>query len=425
MALHGNPFLGKLKIPAPDLSHIPAVPFESKSLKSNEPNEAPTDIRNNKDSNRTQPASIGLSNRLQPASDIGLNRTQQVSKIDFNRLQDATEAGNGNLLKPNKNTSNRFQQVSESASDIGFKIPPIGELAVLRHLADKEISPGAAIPIRRRELASSTAQTIAGVKTALSRLSRAQLIELAEYKCGKVNGFTSYRLTARARTILASKEAINGLGFNRLQQVSESASIGFLSSSSSLVLENLKTTTTSDSEISKNDRVQLPPDWASVEITCVAPIGFTRHQLLQIIRDGQLTPQEVRDSLSYYTFDYERGRHKDKRDPLAYLMKILRTPSIYPRPENYESPLEASRRKRREELEQKEREYQAEQKRLMDLEYFEWRRGLGDMELAKLLPEYARKPGQLQNSALRAHFEERVWPECVRRVDIPLVETKE
>jgi len=401
MALQGNPFLGKLKIPAPDLSRIPETPFDSPPAKPEK--DQPLAVLTGDElpqSNRLQTVSKDDLIRFQTVSDIGLNRTQTVSSQPSNRFQSAAEPIDRNLLKPNETVINRFQ----TASDIGFKLPPIGELGVLRYLADHEPSPGASIPIRRREIATATAQSLGGVKTALSRLSKTKLIELAEFKCGKVNGFTSYRLTPQARTILASKMAMAGLGFNRLQTVS----IGFPSSSSSLDLENLKTTT-SEGELFKNAALNLSPEWQQVDISPLASMGFTQSHLIQIIRQGKLSATETQDSISFFAFDLSRNGLKPN-SPLNFFMGIVRKGIPYAPPENYESPADEARRKTREFKERKVRERQAEEKKIIALAFSEWRRGVPAEELTKFLPEYARKPGPLQESALESYFEKNVWP---------------
>jgi hypothetical protein len=315
-------------------------------------------------------------------------------------------------LKPNETDFNRFQTVSESVSAIGFKLPPIGELTVLRHLADREAPFGTPIPVRRREVAAATAQTLAGVKTALIRLSKACLIELVEFKCGKVNGFTSYQLTAQARAVLASKEATSSIGFKRFQTVSEPVSIGCSSSSSFLDSENFKTTT-SESKPFEKGPVQLSPEWVDLDWQPLTSIGFTQNHLIQIVRQGKLTPSEVQNSIHFFAFDLKRnakGRELNG-SPLNFFMGILRKGVPYAPPENYESPADEARRRSREVLERKERERQADEQRIRDLEFAEWRRGVAAEELSKILPDYARKPGPIQDSAIRAHFDEKVWPE--------------
>ena len=404
MALQGNPFLGKLKIPAPDLSHIPETPFEVKISKPSERCQPASLIESPPESIRLQTASIGVGKRLQTASALGFNGIQTASSSHSNRLQDEPKTPNGSLLNPNEAYFKRLQ----TASALGFKLPPIGELVVLRYLADHESTIGAPVIVRRRELAAATAQTLAGVKTALLRLSKTLLIELVEFKRGKTNGYTSYRLTAESRTILASKEAGQAIGFNRLQ----TASIGFPSSSSIVLEKDLKTTTTGEQEILENGPIQLSPVWVNLDLTPLTGIGFTQNHLTQIIRQGKLTPEEVQDSIHFFAFDLEKNQKAKelKKPPLNFFMGILRKSEPYAPPANFESAADEARRKTREFKARKERERQAEDQQLLDLDFSEWRRGLPADELAALLPDYAPKGGQVQESALKKHFETNVWP---------------
>ena len=55
---------------------------------------------------------------------------------------------------------------------------------MLRYFADREGGAGAPVYTRRREIATSTYQTINGVKTALRRLRETGIIQLNEYERG-------------------------------------------------------------------------------------------------------------------------------------------------------------------------------------------------------------------------------------------------
>ena len=401
MALQGNPFLGKLKIPAPDLSRIPETPFESKAPKRSEPPLSPAAL----------PAEVApKADRVQTGSELGSNRVQTGSELGSNRVQKRERKTSSAELNPIAPVPVRVQTGSETGSNSAPKLPAYGELAVLRYFADREPSPGEVVSTRRREIAISTVQTLNGVKTALRRLREARLIELHDFSRGPNRGITSYRLTPTARELLGSKSAIERLGFNRVQTGSETGSNGFSSSSSSLKVEDLKTTTTSAPELFDESRLQLAPEWKSVDIACVSTIGFTRHQLVQIVRASALSPEEVRDSLAYFAFAYERGDLKKIRDPLGYLMSILRKPSTFPRPEGYETPLESSRRKYLETKRRIEAQRQAEERELQDLEFAEWRRGVGPDEVNAIVPEVVRHAPKACESSLRAYFDESVWP---------------
>jgi len=405
MALQGNPFLGKLKIPAPDLSHIPETPFAAAAAKPVEPTPSTTS---------TEKIEV-KSDRVQTGSEIGFNRVQTGSEIGFNRVQKCSSLPLATSLNPFEPVLDRVQTGSVTGSNSISRQPAYGELAVLRYFADREGVVGSPIYTRRREIAMGTCQTINGVKTALRRLRETDLIQLNEYERGPNRGITSYRLTQKARVVLASKMAIDRLGFNRVQTGSVTGSNGFSSSSS----KDLKTTTTEDAEAPNFDSPQLTSDWLSIEINPLADVGFMKAHLIQLISQGKLTSTEVQDSINFFSFDLKRnGKGKEiKGPPLNFFMGILRKGLPYAPPENYESPANEARRKHRDFLEKKEGERQATEQRILVLEFAEWKRGLTVDELARLVPDFARRPGPIQDSALKSHFESQVWSQRTQQID--------
>ena len=403
MALQGNPFLGKLKVPAPDLSRIPKTPFDSKEPKTSASSEE-LGVENQEKPNRVQTGSIGFSNRVQTGSGNGANRVQ--TKI-------ITKPAYG--LNPIEPVSIRVQTGSETGSNGTSRPLPLGELSVLRFIADSEPSPGIPVQIRRRDAAVATAQTLEGVKTALKRLLRGNLVELISFQRGAKNGFTVYKITDAARSVLASKSAIHSLGFKRVQTGSETGSIGFFSSSSSVLEENIKTTT-SEVELFENTQTKLAPEWQQVDISPLSKFGFTQTHLIQIIRQGKLSPSEVQDSINFYAFDLTRNGLKPNSQ-LNFFMGIVRKGMPYAPPENYESPADEARRKTREFKERKVREREEELKQLRDLDFKEWRQELSLKEILTIVPEFAERPGQVQESYLKKHHEEVLWPERSAKLD--------
>ncbi len=409
MALQGNPFLGKLKVPAPDLSHIPEAPFESKPQ-----------VKEEGASLSIEEAEPKL-DRVQTGSELGFKRVQDRvqtgSELGFKRVQEQPISQSLDDLNPFEPVSVRVQTGSVTGSEMPFKQPAYGELAVLRYFGDREDAPGVVIYTRRREIATGTCQTLNGVKTALRRLREAGIIQLNEYQRGPNRGNTSYRLTQKAREILASKMAISQLGFKRVQTGSVTGSNGFPSSSSKDL--NNKTTT-SDSEIVNDGAALLNSEWLSIDISSLADIGFSQAHLIQVIRHGNLTSSEVQDSINFFAFDLKRNEKGKaiKGLPLNFFMGILRKGFPYTPPENYESPADEARRKRQEFLERKEQERLAVEKRIFDLEFAEWRRGLSAESIAALVPDFARRPGQIQESSLKSHFEGQVWPQSLQSIEI-------
>jgi hypothetical protein len=163
---------------------------------------------------------------------------------------------------------------------------------------------------------------------------------------------------------------------------------------------------------------QLSPEWQEVECSPLSEIGFTQTHLVQIIRQNVLKPEVVQHSIYAFAFDLRvNGKAKEVRGaPLNYFMGTLRKGIEYAPPENYETPQAEARRKRIEYLERAEQRKREDEQKILDLEFLSWKRGLSEAQIAPLVPEWARKPGQIQDSALKSHFEENVWPELQTKI---------
>jgi hypothetical protein len=191
------------------------------------------------------------------------------------------------------------------------------------------------------------------------------------------------------------------------------------SSSSFLISENLKTTTTGEQDLLDDGRVQLAPDWDGVDFSPLTEFGFSRSHIIQLAKHGQLSAAEVQDSIHFFSFDLKRnGKGRElKGPPVNFFMGILRKGMPYAPPENYESPVDEARRRYREGLaRQAEVRAQAERE-ILDLEFDAWKKGLSPQDFDGILPDFARRPGPIHDSTLRAHFESVVWPE--RGVRLP------
>ena len=402
MALRGNPFLGKLKVPAPDLSHIPETPFENTVANLTSESASAKDLETTSD-------------RVQTGSEIGFKRVQTGSEIGFKRVQKHSKQASLEGLNPIEPVSDRVQTGSETGSETIFKQIPYGELAVLRYFADREVGAGTPIYARRREIASGTSQTINGVKTALRRLRETGLIQLNEYQRGPNRGITSYRLTQKSHQILASKFAISRLGFNRVQTGSETGSNGFSSSSSSLDLDLNKLTNTGVPDLPGD----LPTEWNEIDPSPLGAIRFGRHHLAQLVRVGNLTADQVQESINAFAFDLEvngKGREINGH-ALNYFMGILRKGPYAPSA-NYEPPevrqmrlyLDAKDRERkvREELES----------RLETAEFDSWAANLSVEDRSRFVPptDFAKPGSPGHNVQLKQYFRENVWPEGRGRV---------
>ncbi len=274
-------------------------------------------------------------------------------------------------------------------------------------------------PIVIQNLAVSLKSTSAAVRKAIQRLEQKGSLRRAGYKDGR-GGWTEYQLSDSTYGALlldesrAKVESNLGQSRAKVEPELEPQLRPRLPSSSSYVLDKeFKTTTTSEPELSKDDTNKLSPEWKQVNCAPLAEYGFGESQLSQIVRDKLLTPEMVQDSIFAFAFDLrENGKAKELRGaPLNYFMGTLRKGLAYARPPNYETPQEAARRKRLEILQREESRRQAEEQQLLELEFSNWKRGGAAAEIVAQLPDYARRPGPVQDSSLKTHFVENVWPE--------------
>ncbi len=160
---------------------------------------------------------------------------------------------------------------------------------------------------------------------------------------------------------------------------------------------------------------ELASEWHAIDFSGLENIGFTKYHLKQLViqKKNKLTPAEVQDYINFFVFDLKKNNKKAEitGEPLNYFMGIVRNGNPYVPPLNYRSAEDERRLQYLNYLKRKEKERQEEEQKILDLEFTEWRRGLSESELLKLLPEFARKPGLIQDSALKSHFENEVWPE--------------
>ena len=163
-------------------------------------------------------------------------------------------------------------------------------------------------------------------------------------------------------------------------------------------------------QLSEGQALRLAPEWDSIELTALSEVGFSRTHLIQIAKQGKLSAAEVQDSIHFFAFDlkYNAKGREIKGPALNFFVGILRKGLPYAPPENYESPEAEARRKYLEGKRRLAERKAAEEKELVELEFAEWKRGLATDKLAEILPEHARRPGPMQESALRTHFESEI-----------------
>jgi hypothetical protein len=383
----------------------------------------------NADKNRQQSGNKPTTNRKQSSNKPATNR-QQTGNIEGLVKQSKKESGNKPSTQPATQVATKWQQTDnkpETKTHFSSLVGLQREIILLVYSQCKISRSKETNPLTLRFIASVVKTTENSAKVTIQRLEKKNLINRVESKNGR-GGWARFELSESVYGELLQLETGNKVETNwqqtdnkpSTQPATEPATSSPSSSSSFLDLKNLKTTTTD--EVECLDQVKLSPDWEDVDFSPIADIGFSRVHLIQLAKHGKLSALEVQDSIHFFAFDLKRNsKAKEiKTSPLNFFMGLLRKGELYAPPQNYESPSDEARRKRREFLERKEHDRKAEEQKLLDLEFSEWRRGLSQADIEKMVPEFARRPGPFQDSALMTHFETHVWPEISLKMSVEI-----
>ena len=437
MALQGNPFLGKLKIPAPDLSRIPDLPFETKADPTSTPQIATTkhtDPKNeatNKGTIREQLGN-GLGNNKGTIREQLGNKT--IPELNSEITQKANKGTIRERIREQRHTAIR-EQLGNGLGNSYLTFPD-AYIAVARLTGHQKKILDFAFdlaaqkhknysgPIQTEALRELLKTSSESVNTSTKRLIQKRLAKRRPGKRGE-GGFidllipeTVYDALAQLRDAGTIREQLgNGLGNSDTLQLGNNKGTdkgtSLSSSSSVLNFENFKITTTSEPELLKTEVTQLSLEWQLIDYSLLTEIGFTESHLVQVIRQGKLSSVEVQDSILFFAFDLKRNRKGTAihGSPLNFFMGILRRGQAYAPPENYESPEAEARRKYLEGKRSLETRRLAEEAELQTFEFTQWKKGLSETDITALVPEFARqRPGQIQDAALLAHFEKEIWP---------------
>jgi len=381
------------------------------------------------------PASVGLIERVTNGVQTGNKETTNGVQTG-NKQVTAPDLGPTVLPVQNEKrvtqrvTSNRVNGVqtgNKQVTNHGWETLRGHEARLLQLIFDECRTTGDLLspPITLDRIAAHLETRKGTAKTIIFRLTQKEFIKREASATGR-GGFTRFRIERDLYQALLIRETeykrvTNGVqtGNKEVTQRVTQRVTSAPSSSSVLDLENSKTTTTGDRELSADHPTQLSPRWAEVDLTPLADMGFSRAHLVQLASHGKLTPDEVQDSIHHFAFDLnQNGKGQNlKGPPISFFMGILRKGVPYAPPENFESPVEAARRLYVESKRRLEERRQAEERELMELEFAEWRRGLDTVAVSEIVPEWARRRGPAQDAALRTHFENEIWP--AQRAAIP------
>jgi hypothetical protein len=143
-------------------------------------------------------------------------------------------------------------------------------------------------------------RTYDAVKTSIKRLEKKGCIIRVKFKNGR-GGWSQYEVPKELYHETIQHES----GYKSGSELGTTIS----SSSSNLI----RTTTT-----------ELPDEW-NFDISAYQAFGFRQSHLKQLFGDGNLTADQVEESLLNFNHDYKHGYlKKDIQSKISYLMKILR-----------------------------------------------------------------------------------------------------
>lgn len=251
--------------------------------------------------------------------------------------------------------------------------------------------------ITRSKVTNDLKISINSLKTALKFLLKNCLIERVCSISGKT-GYSQYKL----------KNSF----FEEIKMSYKTGSINRVYSSCSL---KGNTTTTIDPLSLHTEIINLDP---------LACIGLTDSHLIQLLKQGNLTPEQIQESVNHFAFDLE---HNDKaktinKNPLDYFMGILRKGNYYTAPSNYEPQELRNQRLYLEDKLRRDETNRALEEKIKESELNDWLGKLSEHELMEFyveeqpldnVPERAQqilKRRFALNNA-KQHFESVVWSE--------------
>lgn len=411
-------FEEELNVPFNKKEFLPDLPPHARDLPAPPTPADPTESGHKPDTNRAQSEHKADTkpdtNRAQSGhKQIGVPRALNKTghKAD-------TEADTGSDTKRTQ-TAHKADTNSGFSSLVGLQ----REVAIFVYRACQYARAQVTDPLTLEHISISLKIRIGSVKTTLRRLEEKAILERVEFRTGR-GGWSKYCLPETIFREMLQLETGHKLDTNRTQiehkpdtEADTEPDTRRSSSSSLLDSKNLKTTTTEAEFADKKD--QQYSAWNSVDPSPLAEFGFTQSHVIQLARDGKLSVEEVQDSIHFFAFDLKRnGKGKEiKGPPVSFFMGILRKGVPYAPPSNFESPEEAARRLYVESKRRLKERRESQEQEIKELEFSEWRNELTREAINGIVPEVSRSFPKLSESALKAHFDENVWPE--RRAAVP------
>lgn len=159
-----------------------------------------------------------------------------------------------------------------------------------------------------------------------------------------------------------------------------------------------------------NNTQALPDEWKEINIEPLRHIGFSELQLRQLFKSNMTEADIVQDSIYKFAFALEYNEKiRNYPNPLNVFMGVLRKGNVWIEA-NYVPPKVIALRELQEEKQKIKDECDAIIKKLVDLEFPEWKRNLTEVEIEAIVPKNTLRlnTSAAVTAALRVYFVERV-----------------
>lgn len=263
-------------------------------------------------------------------------------------------------------------------------------------------------PITRDQLAAQLSIHKENVKTVLYRLCKKGFIQRNGSKEGR-GGFLKLEIPELVYVQLSQAEAagkeLHRTLYGTPQLISELSSqqVSAIPSSSNSEFKENKTTTT---------RAELSGEWSEVQIPPPVKDKLSVAVIFQCRDRALCSPKELQASLDAFAFDVVENKLLETKKIMsaqAFFMGSINKNRGYAKPSNFLSDEDKAEREMLERLEAEKRDRDSRKERIFELNFESWRENLTAAQIFEIVPEYARKPGPIQDSSLKLHFRNNVF----------------
>ncbi len=258
-------------------------------------------------------------------------------------------------------------------------------------------------PISVQYIANELQTTIGTVKNATHRLIDKQIINKESFKNGR-GGWTIYGIDHDIFNEISFLESSSKLVAKWKQTSSEVVAqpvaqpvAAFLSSSSLI-----NTTTNYKADALAENKIQLTDGLIAA--------GFNQGHIEQLLRDSNLVPEEIQNSLNAFAFDLGFEDVKRKvRSPIGLIMKLLKNGQAYISEKGYESEEDRLYRELIERAEKKKEEKAKLETKLINIKFEEWLENISDGEKRNLVTPMGEFMGLIHREELKEYFNKEIY----------------